>query len=121
MGWLDDYNSFMPFIDNEIVFDSESCFSSVFNAISEHGSRDAYINLLKGIRKRDRKEPMLLIATSLASVLVKPLGLLPFIFHLYGEAGKGKTVATMLAASVWGDPSEDGYMSDPKNTATVLP
>lgn len=120
MGWLDDYNSFMPYIDNEIVFDSESCFASVFNAISEHGDRDKYMSLLKDIRKRDRKEPMLLVATSLASVLVKPLGLLPFIFHLYGEAGKGKTVATMLAASVWGDPSEDGYMSDPKNTATVF-
>ena len=120
MGWLDDYKAFMPFIDNEIVFDSESCFSSIFNAISEHGKRSEYINLIKSIRKRDRKEPMLLVATSLASVLVKPLGLLPFIFHLYGEAGKGKTVATMLAASIWGDPSEDGYMSDPKNTATVF-
>lgn len=120
MGWLDDYAGFMPFIDNEIVFDSESCFSSVFNAISEHGKRTEYIKLLQGVRKRDRKEPMLLVATSLSSVLVKPLGLLPFIFHLYGEAGKGKTVATMLAASIWGDPSEDAYMSDPKNTATVF-
>lgn len=120
MGWLDKYSGFMPFIENEVVFDSESCFNQVFNAIREQGDRSTYIKLLQDIRKRPRAEPNILVAVSLASVLVKPIGLLPFIFHLYGEAGKGKTVATMLAASVWGNPAEDGYLADPKATATVF-
>lgn len=121
MGWVrGEYKLFMPYTDDRIVFDSESTFASVYKSIRPHGDRETFISLLREIRQRKRKEPMMLVAASLASVLVKPLGLLPFIFHLYGEAGKGKTVATMLAAAIWGDPNEDGYISDPKNTATVF-
>ncbi len=122
LGWMPDdpnFRKFRPY-DKTVQFDSESCFASAHKAIRTQGSLEKYTDLLYEIRQRPRKEPMLLVAASLASVLIKPLGLLPFILHLYGEAGKGKTVATMLAASVWGDPNEDGYISDPKNTATVF-
>jgi uncharacterized protein (DUF927 family) len=37
--------------------------------------------------------------------LVKPCGCLPFFVHLWGsESGTGKTVALMVAASVWANP-----------------
>ena len=120
MGWIDNYSKFMPFTAEDIVFDSESAFKSIYESIKNHGSREEFMQLFKEIRKRDRKEPMMCVASSLASVLVEPCGVLPFIFHIYGEAGKGKTLSSMLAAAIWGNPSEDGYLSDPKNTSTVF-
>ena len=38
--------------------------------------------------------------------------MLPFIVNLWGSTGKGKTVALMMAASVWADPSEGKYITD---------
>lgn len=118
MGWLENYSSFMPFDNNEIVFDGENSFKDSFESISRNGSAKEHFELLKEIRSRDRIEPILCIASSLASVLVEPCGVLPFIFHLFGEGGKGKTIATMLAASMWGNPNESGYIADPKSSAT---
>lgn len=119
MGWLNDFEDFMPYVE-DIAFDSESAFQNAYDSIKQKGSEDEYIELLKQIRKRNRKEPMLCYVTSLSSILVEICGTLPFIFHLYGEAGKGKTVTSMLAASAWGNPSENGYLADPKSTNTAI-
>lgn len=119
MGWIDDYTKFMPYTAEDIVFDSESSFESIFHSIKENGSESDYFDFLKAVRKRDRIEPMMCLATSLASVLVEPCGVLPFIFHLYGEAGKGKTLSSMFACAAWGDPNEGGFLADPDTTATA--
>ena len=51
-----------------------------------------------------------MLAASFASVLIRKLGCLPFFVHLWGvDSGTGKTVALMLAASVWGDPELGQY------------
>lgn len=118
LGWIDNHSEFIPFSDCNISFDGEGGFYDAFNSICEKGNYEKYMSLLKDIRKRNRREPMICVAASLASVLVEPMGVLPFIFHLYGEGGKGKTITSMLAASVWGNPSEDGYLADPKSTMT---
>jgi uncharacterized protein (DUF927 family) len=107
-------------VKDQIVFDAESSFKSLYESISTKGNRQKYINLLKEIRKSDRAEPMYCMAVSLASVLVKKCGVLPFIFHLYGEGGKGKTVSLMWASSLWGDPNEGGFIADAKSTKTAF-
>ena len=51
-----------------------------------------------------------MLAASCASPLVEKLGTLCFFVHLWGiESETGKTVALMLAASVWGDPEIGAY------------
>ena len=45
-----------------------------------------------------------LMAASLSSVLLEPLGALPYVFHLWGRSGFGKTLSLMLAQSIWGNP-----------------
>lgn len=51
------------------------------------------------------------LAASFASALIQPLGGLPFFVHLWGvDSGTGKTVALMLAASVWGTPEMGEYI-----------
>jgi len=120
MGWLDNYETFIPYTCDDYVFDSDADFSPLFDSISTHGKEDIQMRVLRDVRKRGRFEPIIAVAASLASVLVQPCGCLPFILHLYGEAGKGKTVATMLAASVWGNPNENGYIADPRSTITAF-
>lgn len=117
MGWIDGF--FMPY-GGDVAFDSESRFKALFDSISMHGNKERYMQFIKGIRKSERIEPRLVIAVSLASVLVDMCGVLPFIFHLYGIGGKGKTVCMMLAASLWGNPNEGEYIADPKSTKTAF-
>ena len=119
MGWFD--NDFIPFVDKEkIEFDSEESFKSLYNSISSNGDENAYLEKIKEILKSKRKEPLMCMLVSLASVLVKPCGVLPFIFHLYGTGGKGKTISLMLGASIWGNPNEGGFMGDAKSTKTAF-
>ena len=52
----------------------------------------------------------ILLAASFASPILSVVGSLPFFVHLWGvDSGTGKTVALMLAASVWGDPALGSY------------
>lgn len=62
----------------------------------------------------------MMLAASFASVLISPLGGLPFIVDLWGETEGGKTVTLMLAASVWADPDESNYIGDFETTDVAL-
>ena len=117
LGWIND--EFMPYGEN-IVFDSESSLKTIFESIKEDGSREEWYRLIKQIRKDGKFENKIYLVGSFASVLVKLVNALPFVVNLYGETGKGKTVAMMMAASVWANPSEGCYLSDAKSTPTAL-
>ena len=117
LGWIKE--DFMPY-SNDIVFDNETRFKDAFESIREDGSPELWYDLIKKIRKGNRFEPKIYLAGSLASALVEPLNALPFIINLWGDTGKGKTVAIMLAASVWAYPGGNEYVTDPKSTITAL-
>ena len=117
LGWISD--TFMPYGEN-IIFDNEQNLMSLFNSIKEVGNRQLWYELIKDIRKDKRIEVLIYIAASLGSVLVEPVGALPFVVDLWGETGKGKTVALMVATSIWADPNEGAYMTDAKATTTAM-
>lgn len=51
-----------------------------------------------------------MLAASFASLILSLVDALPFFVHLWGgSSGTGKTVALMLAASVWGNPELGKY------------
>ncbi len=121
LGWHG--KLFVPFDDfsNEhIVFDGNSRFSQLFESIAPRGEYEDWMAEVKRIRARGRIEANFLLAASFASVLVEKLGVLPFFVDLWGETEGGKTVALMLAASVWGDPADSKYIGDFKTTDTAL-
>lgn len=118
LGWVSEYNVFMPYGDF-ISFDNEERFRATYDSIRTHGSYEEWLKLVRSIRAGDRFEPKIYLAGALASVLIKKLNALPFIINLWGDSGKGKTVALKLAASVWANPDAD-YMTDPKSTLTAL-
>lgn len=118
LGWIND--QFMPYSASEIVFDNDPKLMSLFRSIREEGSRDKWMELAKRIRADGHIELLIYMAASLASVLVEPCGTLPFIVSLWGGTGLGKTVALMLATSIWADPKEGAYISDAKATTTAM-
>lgn len=117
LGWI--RGEFMPY-GKSIIFDSEIKYKETFESIHEHGSRDVWLRLAREVRKAGRMEPNIYMIGSLASALVEPLNALPFILNLWGDTGKGKTVAIMLAASIWANPGGNEFVTDPKSTVTAL-
>ncbi len=117
LGWIG--QEFMPY-GEDVIFDNEQNLLSLFNSIRQVGNRQLWYECVKEIRQQGRLEALIYIASSLASVLVEPVGALPFVIDLWGETGKGKTVALMLATSIWADPNEGAYMTDAKATTTAM-
>lgn len=109
-GWIN--GEFMPYGLN-IEFDSDSKFKDIFESVQPYGDYSKWMDLMLRIRKSGRYEPQLYMAGSFASILLKPLNVLPFILNLWGETGKGKTVALMVATSIWANPGEGKYITSP--------
>lgn len=116
-GWIN--GEFMPY-GLDVEFDSESRFKDIFESVRPTGNYETWLNLMLKIRKSGRYEPQLYMAGSFASVLLKPLNVLPFILNLWGETGKGKTVALMVATSIWANPGESKYITDPVSSQVAL-
>lgn len=117
LGWINE--EFMPYGSN-IIFDNEQSFKTVFESVREHGSREKWYDLVKDIRSKQRVEPQINLIASIASPIIELVNGLPFIVDLYGKTGSGKTVSMMLAASVWANPDNNEYITDPKSTVTAL-
>ena len=99
LGWVD--GKFLPY-DDGVVFDGESTDRKLFNSIKSHGSEAAWVEHILKLRKN--KPLRMTMAASFASPLIERCGALPFVFHLWGTTGGGKTVALKTAMSVWGKP-----------------
>lgn len=99
LGWVD--NRFLPY-DEGVVFDGEATDRKLFNAIKTHGSEAAWVEHMLKLRKN--KPLRMTMAASFASPLIERCGALPFVFHLWGTTGGGKTVALKVAMSIWGKP-----------------
>ncbi len=117
MGWCE--NGFMPYT-SDLAFDKDGRFDTLFDTISTQGSRQKWIDFVLQTRATKRVEPRLSIAASLASVLIKPCGLLPFWVDLWGRSGGGKSICGMLAASVWADPEIGKYIITVDNTISAF-
>ena len=117
LGWHN--GDFLPYEGN-IIFDGDTRFKSIRDAIHEEGSETAWLDHVRAIRKTGRIEAKFLLAASFASVLVKMLGTLPFFVDLWGETEGGKSVSLMLACSVWANPDESQYIGDFKTTDVAL-
>lgn len=117
LGWVS--GTFMPY-EEDVIFDNENNVMTLFDSIKNVGSRKKWFDCVKEQRTNKRIELLIYLASSFASVLVEPLGILPFIVDLWGGTGKGKTVALMIATSIWADPNEGEYITDAKSTQTAM-
>lgn len=101
LGWHE--NHFIPY-DAEITLDTADEAPKLVKSIKSKDTLEEWTEFINPLRKKSLYL-RLTIATSLASVLVEKTGALPFVLHLWGGTGSGKTVALMVAASIWGAPN----------------
>lgn len=121
LGWKDINGErvFVPYTD-KVSFDAAERFKGIFDSLTPNGEREAWYSLVREVRGKGRKEPNVYLIASFASVLLKSVNCLPFIVNLWTRTGRGKTVALMLACSVWASPEEGQYLTDPTSTRTAL-
>ena len=107
-GYIPD-EGFSPFVDG-LIFDGDVNFKAMFQTVRSRGSETKWLETAADVREMSTTAKIIL-AASFASVLLEPLNCLPFFVHLWGvDSGTGKTVALMVAASVWGDPAVGAYV-----------
>ena len=109
LGFIGDGSQFSPYVDN-LIFDGEANYRNIYDAVSSKGDYTLWLAEAQKCRT-ESLTAQIMIAASFASPLLNKIGCLPFFVHLWGvESGTGKTVALMLAASVWGDPDIGQYI-----------
>lgn len=109
MGWLSD-GQFMPYV-KDVSYDGDSPeFNRMYAEFKPTGDEQVWMELAKDVRAADSVPARIALAAAFAAPLVQILGGLPFFVHFWGEAGCGKTVGLMLAASVWGNPDVGSYI-----------
>ncbi len=117
MGWLED-GSFIPY-DTEAKFDGERDYANIFKSITARGTLPEWRDYVTRLRARS-KHLRLMMAAAFASPLVEKAAALPFVLHFYGTTGNGKTVAMMVAASIFGDPSKGSMWRTLNGTTNAL-
>lgn len=100
LGWIEE--GFVPYT-KDYKFDGGKSFESIFKDVKEKGDIEVWMNTLKDLRKNEVVHFM--IASSFASVLIEKLHINPFIVHLWGKSGSGKTVTLIVCMSIWGNPA----------------
>lgn len=115
MGWceLDDRLLFMPYTDL-VDFDGGERYKDDFKSIRSKGKLSEWVERIGAIRC-NTMEVRLMMAASFSSPLIWLVSENPFVFHLYGNSGSGKTVSMYIAASIWGDPAP-GRLTKSMNT-----
>lgn len=110
---------FSPFVEG-LIFDGDANFRAMFQAVRSCGSERKWLEIAAEVRGMSITARIIL-AASFASAILEPLNCLPFFVHLWGvDSGTGKTVALMVAASVWGDPSIGAYVKTFDGTVVGL-
>jgi len=109
MGWITE-GKFMPYV-NDITYDGESPeLQRMYEELKPTGDESIWMQIANDVRNGESVPARIALAASFAAPLVQILGCLPFFVHFWGEAGCGKTVGLMLAASVWGNPEVGRYV-----------
>lgn len=115
LGWVG--NSFTPYAE-DIRYEGDMDYEVIFRNVKEAGSYDAWRSLCAGLRQNIPLRMMM--AASFASVLLEPLKVLPFVLHVWGTTGTCKTVALMVAMSIWGNPKMGGLVKTINMTKNAI-
>lgn len=115
LGWVG--NSFTPYAD-DIRYEGEMDYEVIFRNVKSSGSFETWKTLCSGLRKNIPLRMMM--AASFASVLLEPLKVLPFVLHVWGTTGTCKTVALMVAMSIWGNPKMGGLVKTMNMTKNAI-
>lgn len=117
LGWIND-KEFAPYSE-EYKYDGDISYKTLYESINAKGDYAKWKEYMRDLRSKSI--PLrFMMASSFASVLVNIFKINPFIVHLWGESGNGKTVTQMICASIWGNPSKGKLVSSLDNTKVAL-
>lgn len=103
LGWHN--GSFFPY-STAYQCDVAQEFQQLYQQYHTQGHWYEWFDLVEQLRcGPDNVILRMTMAASLSSVLLEPLGALPYVYHLWGRSGFGKTLSLMLAQSIWGNPA----------------
>lgn len=102
MGWIGNTDKFVPYC-TDIAYDEDESYKHLYKALRKHGDHDEYVEFVRELRKN--RQLRLVMAASFASPLIAKIGENPFVLMIHGGTGIAKSVALMVAMSVWGDPA----------------
>lgn len=116
LGWTE--YGFVPFINN-ITFTGAETYAQLYDKFHTKGDFNVWRELSVACLKYPL--PRIITAAAYASLLLKHIGVNGFCVHIWGESGRGKTVALMLAASVYGDADpKSGIIRNGKTTSNGI-
>lgn len=118
LGWITE-TEFSPYAP-DLTFDDTTGFGRQFRSIAQVGDYDEWIELLKDLRKLS---PIykIMIGASIGSAFLAKLDVLPAFVHINTDlSSSGKTVALMVAASVWGNPDAGEYVQSFNSTTVAM-
>lgn len=101
LGWYKD--KFLPYTEEISLCEVGGINAST---LKQQGDLNKWLEATN-IARHTHKFFRIILASELASPLLKITGTLGAITHLWGATGTGKTVALMCGASVWGLPAND--------------
>ena len=90
--------------DGPHLLRAEEGHQQTVRAMAPRGSLAAWLRAAKVVNQHP--VAALMLAASVASVLLEPMGAAPFALDLHGHSTRGKTLAARWAASAWGDPDD---------------
>lgn len=114
LGWAD--GVFVPYAE-ALTLDNDWQGAELARAVHSKGTLEEWAEYIAPLRKQSLYLQIVL-AAAFASVLISKVKTLPFVLHLWGGTGTGKTVALKVAASVWGNPEK--YMLTLNGTTNAL-
>ena len=114
LGWVEE--DFIPYTE-DYKFDGDRSFESVFKDVHIKGDYKFWKEKVAELRN-ESETLHFIIASSFASVLIELLHINPFIVHLWGKSGTGKSVTLIVAMSIWGNP-KIGHLVKNLNSTNV--
>lgn len=104
LGWFNE--QLVPYNDN-YVFDNEKDIPFLKEKFGESGKLEDWIEFF---RERRKANPVarIILASAVASILLKKIKQSGFTLHVWGTSEFGKSVACMVGQSIFGNPSLDG-------------
>ena len=115
LGWIGQ-NEFSPYVD-DLIYDGDISYMHIYESVEEKGDLNEWLEFVRGVRAEGNVPTKIVLAAAFASVLVEPCNCSCFFVHLWNGSGNGKTVALMLAASVWANPKVGEYITTFNSTA----
>ena len=117
LGWMDN-DTFAPFAE-AVSYNGDPSMKKIYNAVCAKGDYQTWKNAVNKLRANSIIS-RIVIAASIASVLIRPCKMTPFFVHLWGGTGFGKSVLLKVAASIWANPAEGVYISSFNSTCNAL-